>query len=465
MHFLNKLIPNFLKKLDRHLLLNHRLIWETKFHFVLFYGLLAFGGYTLLGLIYPISLKSSLPDPVSVGIIAGIPAFILLCYWIYTQAQYAIESDFGRLFSGLAQWRFLIYFSSILIFIAPATHLGFLINDRIANLVEGKELDEDVLSLNIGNPLLLVSDGAYYYDDFYVSDAEETNILEYLDCRFENKVDDYCANYDFEYFGRVYTDLYSFYGNADSQNFIYGLRTYFKFDSSLNKEQKLGQIKGFKKVFEKYGGRLYANSSEIYESFYKNEQIARDLAYQKAFVKGQINKIEEAKVGMTDYSFSASWKLSLIVAFMLSLVLYTLKNVTLKDFIISIVSLVGVGIATIALTALWAETVNYSVMDTEGFFAILSTGTILFTIAKISSINTSQVYSRFKTVCLVAFTFVGPFLLLWSAITLHIVGNYRFIDSDAIAWNVILFGCVIHLLFTMPWLRKKFLIMKSLPKA
>ncbi|MGB0523834.1 MAG: hypothetical protein ACPGJS_12780 [Flammeovirgaceae bacterium] len=462
MHFLNKIVPPFLKKLDHYLLLNHRLIWETKFHFVLFYGLTAFIAYTLLGLVYPISLTSALPDPLTVGIVGAIPVFILFCYWAYHQIQYAIEANYGQLFAGLGQWRMLIYFTSTLIFILPATQLGFLVNQRIADLTHGKELDEDILTLNIGNPFYLVN--GYYSGDHDIWYESTVNILEYLDCK-DQRSDQYCDRFDFEYFGSTYGDIYSYYGGMDDRHLIFNLKSYFKYDTGLHREEKINYISAYKQVFEKYGGVIHTSPIEVYQGFYKDEQVVSQLGYQKYFVKNQIKSIAKAQAGVDNFTMRGVTKVSLILAFMFSLVMYTLKSVSMKDFIISIVSLAGVGIGTIATIKLWTELVGYTVLEDTTFFVLLSTGIILFTISRVTSINYAKSYSRFLTICLVALNLVGPFLLLWSTVSLDMIGHYNFFrDADSV-WNVILAGVLLHAVVTLPWLREKFLRLKSLPKA
>lgn len=58
------LIPRFLKRWDRFLLEHYPSVWETRIHFVLFYGLLVFILLFVAGLLYPVSLDKLTVDPI-----------------------------------------------------------------------------------------------------------------------------------------------------------------------------------------------------------------------------------------------------------------------------------------------------------------------------------------------------------------------------------------------------------------
>jgi len=240
MNFLNKIVSPFLKKLDQYLLLNHRLIWETKFHFVLFYGIAAFLGLTGLAYLYPISLASSLPNPTVMGLIAGVPALILFCLWAFSQSRYAIERDFGRLTKGLGQWRFLIYFCTVMLFVLPPLQFGRLAKERIANLVSEHRLQKDIEQLNTGNVYFITDD--VYYHDRYSSSKYQGDIYEYLNCRSGQLT---CAKYDFHYFGGNTRGYVFKEYNAQDQTDHYSMRRFFNRVDKPIVDQKLNQIRSY----------------------------------------------------------------------------------------------------------------------------------------------------------------------------------------------------------------------------
>jgi len=86
---MKKLIPNFLKKIDSYLLLNGPIIWISKIHYVLFFGLLMWLFSALIGIIIPINLFQS-QDLGFWYFLYTILAIIALCFWIYRNVIFNI---------------------------------------------------------------------------------------------------------------------------------------------------------------------------------------------------------------------------------------------------------------------------------------------------------------------------------------------------------------------------------------
>ncbi len=77
-----KIAPKFLKRIDEYLLANHPILWISKLHYVVWYGLLLYLFSGLLGYVMPINLTSS-TDAGLWYVLLTILSFILSWFWGY----------------------------------------------------------------------------------------------------------------------------------------------------------------------------------------------------------------------------------------------------------------------------------------------------------------------------------------------------------------------------------------------
>jgi hypothetical protein len=146
---LRRHLPNFLKQLDRRLLLHRPYLWELQLHSY---------GFWMLTLI-ALSIAVPLLIPVSAGWLSGnmsglyaplfgIPALGVLALWAYSQYQHQGETQFAQLPASAARLRFWGYSAVALLALLPPT-LPFAITDyRLASLVDPAALQADVEALN-----------------------------------------------------------------------------------------------------------------------------------------------------------------------------------------------------------------------------------------------------------------------------------------------------------------------------
>lgn len=91
---MNKLVPGFLKRIDHHLLTNHPLVWRTRVHYFLFYGLLV---GNLLAYLLPLSGIGVLGIiPTENEIFGGLIAGLVFCgflalFWGFDQQRFPIQ--------------------------------------------------------------------------------------------------------------------------------------------------------------------------------------------------------------------------------------------------------------------------------------------------------------------------------------------------------------------------------------
>lgn len=451
MNFFDRLTPNFLKRLDKHLLLNHRLIWETKFHFVLFYGIIGVFAALFIGTFYPISTARSIPEPEVFALLSGIPAFILLAFWIYKQYLHTIEQNYGSLNKFMGQKRLLIYVCSAILFAAPSIMLPFLIHNRIGNLASFDELNADREILNAGNPFFPVPSRYQYESD---------NIHSYFDCAYNNEYrDDYCDKGQiFTRFGRVETPL----------SYMTAEQLHNRFVKKMNKEDALKKIEEFIRVSKKYGATIRMTPEEVLANFKDEKELSQSRVDQMKYqITRQLWDIEAHQyplVASSDrYTF---WGVILTCVCFFGILIQLVKSVSLRDLIISVVSIIGLAIGTTVLTIMVFEFRAIVSIREEEFASFFVLSLYAFTLYQAAGISMLKTYSRFKTVMLAMANIATPFLIFWLAFTGDVWDVFDLSPkSDTMLTNLVLSGFAVYGLFFFPWFRKLHLRMHSLPRG
>jgi hypothetical protein len=97
MKYISLLIPNFLSRIDNHLMLHTPHIWRTRVHFVAFYAFIAWILLFFIGLLYPLSMFDISRTPYAVEEIKHVSfLFLLICgffglvYWWQQVAKFRI---------------------------------------------------------------------------------------------------------------------------------------------------------------------------------------------------------------------------------------------------------------------------------------------------------------------------------------------------------------------------------------
>lgn len=126
------LVPNFLKRLDRYLLLNHPRWWATKFHYVIFYGILANIFFTLaiFAFIKPNQLLDLVPLLILIIFFPEIGIFI---YWLYSQSLFNVEQEYGKTHYTIGIMEVIIYTICVFIIFSPSIIMFITANYKIAS--------------------------------------------------------------------------------------------------------------------------------------------------------------------------------------------------------------------------------------------------------------------------------------------------------------------------------------------
>ncbi len=460
MKLLSLLTPKFLKNLDNHFLLNHRLLWITKVHYVLYYGVIsALVGAALIWA-YPLRASSALPESGAVLFFAILLSLPPAIFWVYKQATYNIEKSYGRLFPFIEQMRFGIYLLCFAIFGGLPVLFTVLIEKKVANLESIAQLNKDAYSLNAGNPYFPTnqqgSDVLWEDDKIALQNSKDNN-------QFPAMPD-----------GRNYYNFAFFYIDYDfsqkyeerEDNHIYFRKLFI---NTHDDAQKLGLIANYIHTFNKYSQQKIEVSPQEVLKNYKAHQIASFISYTYDYYgtthKQQINsalyRISHAKVYpiMRSNGDLVGWT---TIIFCLSTLLLIFQNVKWQDFVLAAVSF-GIGSFIYGGTLAFMSSATNQSSENLVFGGILLAFT--FFIFKSLQINHLQVFSRFKIFILMFANVMSPFMLLCAVTWLGktFTNSYYMSSEEGQFW--LMAGMVAHTLILIPFFRTMYLKMRALPRG
>ncbi len=443
---LDWLNPSFLQNFDQFLLLNHRIIWVSKIHYVLFYGFLAAGSLSFFTLWLPIS-PNNLPTPSFVAVLLSVFVLVPFTFWVYKQIAYNIEKEYGQRFPFMEHSRWVLNMICIAVFALMPVLGSWFIQQKVALLVSDKELMADINKLNLGNPYFPTVN---YSDNVFIETQDETNNI-------------YPYQYDqFTPYGWQNSSIkyeYHWLDAADLQK---------SYDSRRSESQHLRAIADYLGVMEKYGFVVYESPLEILDR-YQKKRVDEDQSYQKMSwtyqkneVKSILNDLVEAKEGrMIPLHRKEFWTAMFVLVFMSSGLLVIYKSVSLKDTVISVVAFV----ATMSLLGVFTTFVNeITFFGTDKLFLVSMIAVYAFVLVQGLSIFSASSYSRFKTICLILANVGAPFIfMLLSELVRNITGRTFFggESPEPEFW----LGILAYFVVFMPLFRTLYMRSQALPKS
>ena len=446
--FLSFLVPPFLSRLDRYFLLNNRLLWISKIHYVLFYALV--GSLAMVGFAfaYPI-MPANIPN---INVFLALFLFLSIIpasLWVKSQMSYNIEGNFGIRFPFLVQFRWFINLLSFSIFLSIPFLGASLLEWRVANTVHTEQLVNDINTLNIGNGYFPTNN----YGDNIKSHAQDTETY-----------------YNFTRF----TPVFHYENNIIPKDLLNEneLENLLFVPNTTQLSSKLKQINEFMVIFQKYGGQITQSPRQIYDRYERfvntqdpvcYEQNFEPLALSKDIVYQNIRQIVRSKYKQNmPFHDTTFVNLLALVPFFLALLLHIYQSVGLRTMFISAVSLIFVGIGSIFTTIVFEKSFGTFIGESGTPIFILGVLSYLFVSVQALLIFNSKRYSFFKTICLVLSAVGTPFILAWTSVLfykLHIgyIFHYDLMPELSI-------GVVFYLVLALPIFRALFIKVQSMPK-
>jgi len=440
-NFFARFVPPFLKRLDYHLLLHHRLLWITKIHYVLFYSVVVLGLTYIVTSWFPAS-PANYFDPIAISVILGLLTLVPFGFWLFKQISFSIETNYGRRSrtTGYAQW--MLQFLAIALFFTLPIIGGIMGQYRVANLVESADFVQDMNILNIGNPYFPTSN---YRDNIH-------------DHQPNGNSSDYYS-YDFTYFS-PYPSVYLFGENLHHSSEVKSIH-----EVSHCGTIKREQIDNFIIAFNKYGGQIDMDTETILENYYAYDSsgdVDHHLEAQKDKVQSHIRDISLAKASdifpLDDFTF---WTILMVLVFSTSVVLTVFQQSQIRDFIIATISGIGLLLGLIFTSIIANEVFHLGSDGDQTFFSVsLLVYTVL--LIKATSIAQAKTYSRFKTIALILTAVTTPFLFFGLSLLSQSFGSGFFLHERE---NEFWVSFAMYALIFFPFFKALLTRVQALPKG
>jgi hypothetical protein len=449
MKLLSVLTPKFLKNLDSYFLLNHRLLWITKIHYVLFYAVTGGLGLSFLVWLYPLRTNSFLPETALMVFLAVLCCLPMAIFWVYKQTIYSVEKKYGNLFPLMEYMRFGIYLLTFGIFVGTPIFFTGLMQHKIDNLVSLEELKTDLDILNSGNPYFPTN----RYGD-YISE-EDKEYLAFTNNGQNNYVElKDGRTFNFHHFAPYYL---SFEKNpANDKNYCE------QFLQTDNESIKLAYINSYIEVFNKYSDRpLSMSAKEVLWRYHKKEVMPEWVEKNKSDVLKNLYAISE-------YKYKKIWSekglpiLFSLFVFSLGTLLLMFQNVKWQDFVVGLISF-GFGslvfglILAFAYSFLFPKSYKEEVVIIGAILGMF--GVFLYQARSIASLSA---FSRIKTFSLMFANLLSPFLIFMLVLFISKATNSFYMSSEEAQTSLVL-GMIVHTIFFIPFYRAMYLKMRSLP--
>jgi hypothetical protein len=499
---LSFLAPRFLKRLDQRLLQNSPILWISKLHFVAYYAVMLWILTALIALVIPINLS----DMVNNGIyytFFTIISVVLLCVWIYRNAIFNIESDYGNRKVSDEYKVFFINFLCVFLLFSYAYPFSYIYNARIANTMSDEELVTEINALNVGEPFFAAS----YYDYREVQTERKDTSSE----------GDTYSNYVYHYNISEYRswNKYTPYRLIDDSSRLPAILTASEQEQSFyrlrrNDSQALQAIQNYISVLRSHGIQFDFEASYVlsrYKSLCKepidlNSENFKPFDYSVDFYKVNsiIRNVSEAKF---EDVFVVRWEFNLAMfyfVFYITLGFMMFKSVRWQQFLITAVSFILIPILVFIFSMLLGFGSGHA---SETIFMTAMLLVYLVAVAfSISFMVRPRRFNGFKSVCMQIVYICTPVFFLYFIFYLdentEVFWRTTYYDTfdyniraamdpaytgsafddqlfrekhsylrslfETLIWASMAFGIFFHISFFMVFMKEQFLKMKALPK-
>jgi hypothetical protein len=385
---LKKLIPPFLRRIDAYLLLNHPIVWISKIHIVLFYGLLTWSLSALSGFAIPIKLSQTQ----NLGLwyfLFTILAIVALCFWLYHYIIFNLEKKFGKRSWADEYKVFFLNLCCVFIFISFPISFTSIYNMRVANTVSDEEFIHDINTLNAAEAF--VANNINNYEAIY----DTVNHTTSYDLRKPATFDPYTP-----WAIKMDTNLH----RGLMSNYAIGQ----VYKTSRSDEQVKELIRNYNGVWKKYGIQQYELMNE--DSLLSRAKYLRTHSpmessdfynfHRNYFDTNEIeqifNRVAEAK-----YRPLFIWKpeflnFILYTCFYLSLLVMLFKMVPWKQFLLTVIAFIIIPILLFIISQLFRFT--SSSRDDSYLISLILTLLVAIVFTGLGFLPARQ-FNPFKNIC------------------------------------------------------------------
>ena len=384
---MKNLIPPFLKKLDKYLLLNYPLVWVSRIHYVLFIGLIMSVFSAIVGAAIPLNINH-MQDLGLWYFLFTLLAVVAFCFWIYRNVTFNIEKKFGK-----RNWTdeykvFILNFTCVLIFFSFPFLFTGIYNYRIAHTFTDEEFVDDINKMNIGETYIIsnLNDYQEYYDSVK-------------------------QNYSYDLKKRVsFTTHTPWEMQDDTAKHTQLLSTYRlqNIYSQPHTEQEIKfYIKSYIDVYRKYEvntdewnvseDSLYHRYIYLLKKSPMNSQEFSYTNYNTYDLQGVFSNIARAKY-RTLFIWNADFLHAIFyTCFYLSLLIMLFKMVSWKQFLITLLSFIIIPIILFIVSQLMPYS-GYSSRDNTYIALMLLTFAVAFVFTILGIAQTKR-FNAFRNIC------------------------------------------------------------------
>ncbi len=392
---MKRLIPNFLRNLDKKLLLTQPEIWLSKVHYVLFFSILSSILLVILSFVIPVE-KNDIPTyAVGVGI-SYIPVLIGLAIWVSVVVRHNIDKEFGDL-SILKEYKVILsYFISIVVILLLPFSIWIGAELKADTLISDEELAQDIVDYDKGSVFFNAS---ITYTEQLGDGTCELGLKNHY-----NSIDEH------------------FYGDT--------VLTY------SSKAEVLEIIGVFAKIYENYSdkdvyqNRIIINPEEVFNRYFVNKNYSTYQGISRYTVRRNLIKLREVKQGFSAIE-SGLWMFLCIASIIATLLLYAFKNSRKVDFLIAIITmaLVPIFYGVITLLLLGVFKVFGGGKTDEIYFLITITAIWLYFLGLVFIGRWASVYKKLYGVAAIIFHLSS---VVFPAVFLIMINETR---DYSIRWN------------------------------
>jgi MFS family permease len=517
MNWIFKIAPRELRLIDVYLRENYPWIWATRIHFTVYLTILLGVFAALIGLITPVDVQ----NPMSSGDIMtffGVfmfPTIILMGYIIFQLCLFSVEKRKGKssFFRPLFVFP-LMMFSVVSPLIMPYS-ISFVLNEKVGNLAEEEQLKQDVIDLQKAKYFVNSGEGDYKYFGtekeylrYWSLDQEPRDNIKNYRKTFKKAIyyhEDEHINvrprlYKVKNYSSGYNSYYSSYSGWDFDEEVHFKNEVKQFYHEQNLDLSFVQAEKYLHhlnfCIDRYTdyesidvGRIIDElENNIYSDCYSNTRRNRSGSYNYdvLIVNDSFNEssknlghIKRAQLNYLPSHTDVIFLGFLWASFIITLLLFIFKLVHWKQFLLSIL-IIGIYLTIIGII----EVVGRFKGE---FFPIMA---ILFVVASIIFLNKAWGLQKFSVVvnqmAIVAFMSLPffPIMILayltqqMDVFEISYFDQYLIKNTDAyrpysqeyydlieVIWlNTFWVGIIFFYLLGLPYLKKVFLRLMSLPK-
>ncbi len=513
MNWILKIAPKELRLIDIYLRENYPWIWATRIHFTL-YAMILLGAFAaFIGLITPVDIQDPLSsnDIMTFFGIFMFPTIIFMGYIIFQLCLFSVEKRKGK----SSFFRPLIVFPLMMISVLTPTVMPFtvsyVLNTKTGNVIDNEQVDFDRHNLKKA--------------EYFINDGESDYIYFDTEKEYKNYWNGSTSQHDQSYRRDIRGDIYDHVGRfSESRPRLYRSRVYSRdYNNSYYRysTEELSSIEMEKSVLQFYHDQnlnlslteaeryldyvndcierysqngklevdsiLYELKHNIYSDCYSNRKYNYTNRYndyqvvRRSFHKASRNLSHIKRAQSTLFPRDAGFMFLgfLWATFIITLLLFIFRLVHWKQFLLSIL-IIGIYLTLIGII----EGVGNFHGD---FFPIMA---VLFVIASMISLNGvwglnkfSAVINQMAIITFLSLPFFPVMILAYLDEVLKIftidyfdkyliedVSRYRpyseeYYELKKTIWLVTFWsGLVFFYLIGLPYLKKVFLRLMSLPK-